>query len=102
MPAQDASVSNMPIAREGHADTIAGKMDGIVKKAGSVVAGGGHSRKPDTPPQIPDDIDAPVAHNTKRKPDKHSMDYMIRSGVAGGLAGCAVSCITGSMQEDMC
>ncbi|KAK9422692.1 putative Mitochondrial carrier domain-containing protein [Seiridium unicorne] len=90
MPAQDASMSDVPIPREGHADTIVGKMDGALKKAGSVITGGSSSRKPDTPPQIPDDVDAPVTPLPKKeRPDKHSMDYMIRSGIAGGLAGCA-------------
>jgi hypothetical protein len=30
-----------------------------------------------------------AAQRTK-KIDKHSLDYVIRSGIAGGLAGCAV------------
>lgn len=91
MPAQNASMSNIPLTREGHADTLVDKMDGIVKKAGNVVTGG--STRAETPPRIPDDVDAPVtaAPSKKKKPDKHSMDYMIRSGIAGGLAGCAVS-----------
>lgn len=81
-------MSDTPIPREGHADSIVGKMDGALRKAGGVMTAGGGNRAPDTPPQIPDDVDAPVKPRKKR-PDKHSMDYMIRSGVAGGLAGCA-------------
>ncbi|ETS82721.1 hypothetical protein PFICI_04597 [Pestalotiopsis fici W106-1] len=82
-------MSDIPIPREGHADSIVGKMDGALRKAGGVMTGGGTTRAPDTPPQIPDDVDAPVKSRTKKRPDKHSMDYMIRSGIAGGLAGCA-------------
>ncbi|CAJ2513606.1 Uu.00g017250.m01.CDS01 [Anthostomella pinea] len=32
--------------------------------------------------------DVPVT-GERKQPDKHSMDYIIRSGIAGGLAGCA-------------
>ncbi|KAH8680918.1 mitochondrial carrier protein LEU5 [Xylariales sp. PMI_506] len=62
-------------------------MDGVVRKAGSVVGAGG-GRKVET---VRDTADEPlITTNTKRKrPDKHSMDYMTRSAIAGGLAGCA-------------
>ncbi|KAH8205518.1 hypothetical protein TruAng_000224 [Truncatella angustata] len=90
MPAQDASTPDIPLSREGHADALVGTMDGIVKKAGSVVIGGSGSTRPERLPQTPDDVDASAttAPAKRKKPDKHSMDYMIRSGVAGGLAGC--------------
>lgn len=32
-----------------------------------------------------------TVHDEKKKLDKKSMDYLVRSGIAGGLAGCAVS-----------
>ncbi|KAI1850066.1 hypothetical protein JX265_003440 [Neoarthrinium moseri] len=77
---------DIPTTREGHAGTIVGTMDGVVKKAGGIVAGG---RKPETSPPTPDHVDAPPAAGKRKRPDKHSMDYMMRSGIAGGLAGCA-------------
>jgi hypothetical protein len=79
-------MSDLTISRDGHADSFADKMDGVVKKAGSVVG----LRKSDATSPVPDNVvDAPVVDKRKR-PDKHSMDYMVRSGIAGGLAGCAV------------
>ncbi|KAK8051076.1 hypothetical protein PG993_002461 [Apiospora rasikravindrae] len=77
--AHDAAMSEASGTREAHADTIVGKMNGVVKKAGSAISG---NRRPE------DDTDSLVAAKSKR-PDKHSMDYMVRSGIAGGIAGCA-------------
>ncbi|KAI0152390.1 mitochondrial carrier protein LEU5 [Hypoxylon sp. NC0597] len=80
-----ASMSEFPSQREEDAKSILDKMDGVVRKAGNVVTRTtAHSAKLDS---IEDD-EAPVAVKGKQ-PDKHSMDYVIRSGVAGGLAGCA-------------
>jgi solute carrier family 25 protein 16 len=79
-------MSEISTPREGHADSVASKMDSIVKKAGSVVGG---SKKVEQVPAAPDGVDTPAT--AKRKPPaKHSLDYMMRSGIAGGLAGCAV------------
>ncbi|KAK8091125.1 hypothetical protein PG994_000630 [Apiospora phragmitis] len=83
--AHDAAMSEASGTRETHADSIVGKMDGVVKKAGSAISG---NKRPESPPPLPDDTDSPVAAKAKR-PDKHSMDYMVRSGIAGGIAGCA-------------
>lgn len=79
-------MSEISTPREGHADSVGSKMDSIVKKAGSVVGG---SKKTEQAPTASDHVDAPVTAKRKQ-PDKHSLDYMIRSGIAGGLAGCAV------------
>lgn len=82
-------MSEFPSHGEGHVNIVVGKMDGVVRKAGNVVAGAtGNSTDADSV----DDEPPPVAMKGKQ-PDKHSMDYMLRSGIAGGLAGCAV-CIT--------
>lgn len=34
--------------------------------------------------------DEPIAPTPRRIVDKQSTEYMIKSGIAGGLAGCAV------------
>lgn len=34
--------------------------------------------------------DEPIALHPKRTVDKQSTEYMVKSGIAGGLAGCAV------------
>ncbi|KAI2469415.1 mitochondrial carrier protein LEU5 [Annulohypoxylon bovei var. microspora] len=81
------SMSELPSEREGHASAILGTMDGVVRKAGNVVAGTGATAHSAGPDSINDD-GSPVAAKGKQ-PDKHSMDYVIRSGIAGGLAGCA-------------
>lgn len=41
------------------------------------------------PPVCPTDDEAQVPH-AKTPKDKRSLDYIWRSGVAGGMAGCAV------------
>ena len=50
-------------------------------------------RIPHEPTIRPTDSDTvvPKKHRTKTKLDKSSWEYIIRSGVAGGFAGCAVS-----------
>ncbi|KAK8079571.1 Mitochondrial carrier protein LEU5 [Apiospora hydei] len=77
--AHDAAMSEASGTREPHADSIVSKMDGVVKKAGSAISGN---------KRLEDNTDSMVAAKSKR-PDKHSMDYMVRSGIAGGIAGCA-------------
>ncbi|KAK6828523.1 coenzyme A transporter [Apiospora arundinis] len=83
--AHHAAMSDVSDTREAHAHSIAGKMDGVVKKAGSAIAG---TKRPESPPPVPNNTDSPLVATSKR-PDKHSMDYMVRSGIAGGIAGCA-------------
>ncbi|KAI1097926.1 mitochondrial carrier protein LEU5 [Jackrogersella minutella] len=78
------SMSELPSQREGNASAIFGNMDDVVKKAGNVVSGTtAHTTNSDST----DDDELPIAGKGKQ-PDKHSMDYVIRSGIAGGLAGC--------------
>ncbi|KAK8029113.1 hypothetical protein PG991_006169 [Apiospora marii] len=81
--AHDAAMSEVSGTREPHANSIVGKMDGVVKKASGAISG---NKRPEAPSSLPDNADSPVA----QRPDKHSMDYMVRSGIAGGIAGCAV------------
>lgn len=81
--AHDAAMSEVPGTREPNANSIVGKMDGVVKKAGGAISG---NKRPESPSSLPDNADSPVA----KRPDKHSMGYMVRSGIAGGIAGCAV------------
>ncbi|KAI2624228.1 mitochondrial carrier protein LEU5 [Hypoxylon sp. NC1633] len=83
-PLYHASMSEITTPGEGNANVIVGKMDGVVKKAGNVVAA--KTAKPTKTDSI--DIEPPI--DTKRnQPDKHSLDYVLRSGIAGGIAGCA-------------
>lgn len=82
----------MPPAQSGHASTArsashAADMDAIDDAA--VTARG---RGKSTPPLCPADDDA-VSTFVKTKKDKHSFDYVWRTGLAGGLAGCAVRVI---------
>ncbi len=80
-----ASMSEFPSQREENTSAIAGKMDNIVRKASNVVT---HATNPNTNPNAIGDS-TPVAAKGKQ-PDKHSIDYVMRSGIAGGLAGCVV------------
>ncbi|KAI1450263.1 mitochondrial carrier protein LEU5 [Annulohypoxylon stygium] len=80
------SMSELPSQREGHASAILDKMDGVVRKASNVVASKGATVHDASPASVNNDA-SPVAAKGKQ-PDKHSMDYVIRSGIAGGLAGC--------------
>lgn len=52
-------------------------------------------RIPHEPAICPTDSDTllPKKHRMKSKLDKRSWEYIIKSGVAGGFAGCAVSTI---------
>ncbi|KAK8118523.1 mitochondrial carrier protein LEU5, partial [Apiospora kogelbergensis] len=83
--AHHAAMSGVSDIRETNADSIVSKMDEVVKKAGSAISG---TKRSETVPPTPDDTNSPVLSKSKR-PDKHSMDYMVRSGIAGGIAGCA-------------
>ena len=69
-------------------------MDGAVRKAGEVVAGATRDRaaqkEADQPVAAPAPESAPEHHVHKPQPHKHSLDYVTRSFIAGGVAGCAV------------
>jgi len=45
---------------------------------------------PDTANICPTDTDAIIPRKQKHKVDKQSTEYIVKSGLAGGLAGCAV------------
>ena len=95
----DISTTSTPThtsaARERSTDSIVGRMDGAVRKAGEVVAGATRDRaaqkETDQPVAAPASEDAPEGHVHKPQPHKHSLDYVTRSFIAGGVAGCAVS-----------
>ncbi|KXJ92249.1 mitochondrial carrier domain-containing protein [Microdochium bolleyi] len=77
-----------------NASALVGHMDGVVRKASSAVAGVAATDK--TPRHVDTSVDGmPIASGADasasagKKVDKHSFDYMMRSGLAGGLAGCA-------------
>ncbi|KAI1806173.1 mitochondrial carrier [Daldinia bambusicola] len=71
---------------DDNAHTVVSKVDGVVRKASNAVTGATTTRGSDT--GSIDDKPPPIAMKGKQ-PDKHSMDYVLRSFVAGGLAGCA-------------
>lgn len=56
--------------------------------AGNAEADGHRAREPAICPT--DDEHGSIAADKHRKVDKQSWDYLWRSGVAGGFAGCAV------------
>ncbi|KAI0443144.1 mitochondrial carrier domain-containing protein [Xylaria telfairii] len=82
-----ASIAELSTQRQGNGgsgDALVGRIDGVLRRTGAAITG------------ATDDKDvsaAPVAEHragpAKKKPNKHSVDYMTRSFVAGGLAGCA-------------
>lgn len=85
-----ASIADMSTPREGTADAIVGKVDGVIRRAGTVIAAA-KDKNPSPTPAVADDRAAAeaTAGQGKTKPNKHSIDYMARSFVAGGIAGCA-------------
>ena len=50
------------------------------------------TRRQKDPAVCPTDDEATVPHAQRQQRNKQSLDYLWRSGVAGGFAGCAVSC----------
>jgi hypothetical protein len=48
-----------------------------------------HHKLQKAPPMLATDEDAQPARDNKRL-DRRSLEYMLKSGLAGGLAGCAV------------
>ena len=92
-----------PAARERSTESIVGRMDGAVRrKASEVVAGAARDRaaqkEADQPVAAPAAEDAPEGHVHKPQPHKHSLDYVTRSFIAGGVAGCAVRVSTQDRQ----
>ncbi|KAI2637093.1 mitochondrial carrier protein LEU5 [Hypomontagnella submonticulosa] len=83
-PPNHASMSDFTSQGERNANAIVGKMDGVVRKAGNVVASTTtHGTKPDSVDNGP-----PIATEGKHPKKQQSMDYVVRSFIAGGLAGC--------------
>ncbi|KAF2971091.1 hypothetical protein GQX73_g2423 [Xylaria multiplex] len=81
----------MPTQREGNADILVGKMDGALRRASTVITSAASDKASSPSAAAADDskvAEAAAGQGTK-KPNKHGMDYMMRSFVAGGLAGCA-------------
>jgi hypothetical protein len=100
----DVSIAENPTKREGDANVLIGRMDGALRKATNVVTGTTADRnnsskkeRPSNPSTVgssaitEDGAVAAAGEEGRKKPNKHSMDYIVRSFVAGGLAGCAVS-----------
>ncbi|KAI1154733.1 mitochondrial carrier domain-containing protein [Nemania diffusa] len=87
----DASIAETTNQRDGSADTLVGKMDGVIRRASSVITAATDANKEPSPQPVASDRAVPeaAAGQEKKKPNKHSMDYMTRSFIAGGLAGCA-------------
>ena len=93
MPDTPTSTStSTPTARDRNTDSFVGRMDGAVRKAGEVVTGAATRDR-----AAHQKADQPVAeseghhdHVHKPQPHRHSLDYVMRSFVAGGVAGCAV------------
>ncbi|RYP61213.1 hypothetical protein DL769_007807 [Monosporascus sp. CRB-8-3] len=79
--------SSRPATRREDTDTFAGRMDGVVRRAGAArdraakKADPGAVMEPDQPVVTSEGI-------SKKEIDKHSLEYAMRSGIAGGLAGC--------------
>ncbi|KAI0109541.1 mitochondrial carrier domain-containing protein [Nemania sp. FL0031] len=85
----NASIAEITTQRDGSADTLVGKMDGVIRRASTVITAAA-DKEPSPQPVAADRAVAEAAAGQERKkPNKHSMDYMMRSFVAGGIAGCA-------------
>ncbi|KAI1267159.1 mitochondrial carrier domain-containing protein [Xylariaceae sp. FL1019] len=82
--ADHGPVSAIPPAQGRNSDSLVGKMDGALRKAGHAVTTGA-DRNIGTSASV----DASAAPENRKKPSKHSMDYIVRSFIAGGFAGCA-------------
>lgn len=72
-------MSDLTPRRDGHADALVARVDSVAQHMSA-------KRAPPAAP-VPDVPEAPAT--ASKRPGKHSMDYMMRSGVAGGIAGCA-------------
>ncbi|TGJ79267.1 hypothetical protein E0Z10_g9501 [Xylaria hypoxylon] len=79
----------MPTQREGNADLLVGKMDGALRRASTVITAAASDQDSSPSPDCNVAEAAAAAGQGKKKPNKHGVDYMMRSFVAGGIAGCA-------------
>ncbi|KAI1423093.1 mitochondrial carrier domain-containing protein [Xylaria sp. FL1777] len=85
------SIAEMPTRREGggNADLLVGKVDGALRRASTAIATA--TDRDSSPAKGAEDraVAEAAAGQGKKKPNKHGADYIIRSFVAGGVAGCA-------------
>ncbi|KAI0478913.1 mitochondrial carrier protein LEU5 [Xylariaceae sp. FL0804] len=83
-------ISTISPRRDAHVDSSAvGDMDGATQESGDVVAAPAPADRPDRRSPSRKADDGAVAGGRATRPQTHSMDYIVRSGIAGGLAGCA-------------
>ena len=91
----------MPTAAADHAPLPAQSSQSRKMEAGrSTAASPERQQQQQQHPKICDTDDStvtPQPSGGRRKVEKQSMEYVLRSGLAGGLAGCAVM---GPSQED--
>ncbi|KAI0858362.1 mitochondrial carrier domain-containing protein [Xylaria cubensis] len=83
-----ASIVEMPAQREG-TETIVGKVDGVLRRTGTAITGATDHKDSSIMPVAEGGRVVEAATGHGKKPNKHSADYMMRSFVAGGVAGCA-------------
>ncbi|KAI1302273.1 mitochondrial carrier domain-containing protein [Xylaria venustula] len=84
------SIAEMP--EGGSVDALVGKVDGALRRASTVITNTTTDKDSTTTPVAEDRAVAEAAagqQGKKKKPNKHGADYIIRSFVAGGVAGCA-------------
>ncbi|KAI0197747.1 mitochondrial carrier domain-containing protein [Astrocystis sublimbata] len=95
-----ASIAEMPVlqAPDRSTDTLVDKMDGVLRRTGNAITSAATDNKdsrdgrhPGNGAVVKTEAEAAAAGQPreKQKPNKHSVDYMTRSFVAGGIAGCA-------------
>ncbi|KAK5633210.1 hypothetical protein RRF57_008924 [Xylaria bambusicola] len=107
-PTEESAAKEMPSAltnygsvaemqREGgNTDSLIGKVDGAIRRASTAISTAtdkdssskSSSTTAESATEEPTMTEA-AAGQSKKKPNKHSMDYIMRSFVAGGVAGCA-------------
>ncbi|KAI0424590.1 mitochondrial carrier domain-containing protein [Xylaria sp. FL1042] len=103
------SIADVPVQQQqqqqqqregGNADSLVGKVDGVLRRASTVISHTVTDKDATTTTTTTmGGAAAPVAEDRavaeaaagqgKKKPNKHGADYVIRSFVAGGVAGCA-------------
>ncbi|KAI0409090.1 mitochondrial carrier protein LEU5 [Xylaria palmicola] len=81
----------MHTQRDGNTDGLVGKVDGMLRRKSTIMATADDDGDSGPVPLAEDRAvaEAPAGQEGKKKPNKHSIDYMARSFIAGGLAGCA-------------
>ncbi|RYO81989.1 hypothetical protein DL766_007253 [Monosporascus sp. MC13-8B] len=80
--------TSTPVTRREGTDTFAGRMDGVVRRAGAARDRAVKKTDPGAVMEPDQSLAAPEGIG-KKELDKHSLGYAMRSGIAGGLAGCA-------------